>query len=153
MNIRHYHDSDYSSLAQWWDKEASDSWPIKSLTACLAKSQYAMQVVEISGDICAACLFRVVADHCELLFIAVKPTQKRKGMALQLLRSLINHCEIMVVESIFLEVRESNFPAIALYRSAGFLATARRKNYYPPLPTAKPIREAALMFQLVITPR
>tara|TARA_S200000501_G_scaffold177680_1_gene167360 strand:+ start:6767 stop:7228 length:462 start_codon:yes stop_codon:yes gene_type:complete len=153
VNIRHYHDNDYSSLAHWWDKEASDSWPIKSLPACLAKSQYAMQVVDVSGDIRAACLFSVVADQCELLFIAVNPTQKRQGMALQLLHSLINHCRTMVVENIFLEVRESNFPAIALYRAAGFLVTGRRENYYPFRSTDEPIREAALIFQLAINPR
>lgn len=153
MNIRHYHDNDYSSLAQWWDKEASDSWPIKSLPTCLAKSQYAMQVVDVSGDIRAACLFSVVADQCELLFIAVNPTQKRQGMALQLLHSLINYCQTMVVENIFLEVRESNFPAIALYSAAGFLVTGRRENYYPSRSTDGPIREAALMFQLAINPR
>ena len=153
MNIRHYHDNDYSSLAQWWDKEASDSWPIKSLPTCLAKSQYAMQVVDVSGDISAACLFSVVADQCELLFIAVNPTQKRQGMALRLLRSLINHCQTKSVENIFLEVRESNFPAIALYRAAGFLVTGRRENYYPSRSTDETIREAALMFQLAINPR
>ena len=153
VNIRHYHDNDYSSLAHWWDKEASDSWPIKSLPTCLAKSQYAMQVVDVSGDIRAACLFSVVADQCELLFIAVNPTQKRQGMALQLLHSLINYCQTMVVENIFLEVRESNFPAIALYRAAGFLVTGRRENYYPSRSTDGPIREAALMFQLAINPR
>ena len=112
-----------------------------------------MQVVDVSGDIRAACLFSVVADQCELLFIAVNPTQKRQGMALQLLHSLINYCQTMVVENIFLEVRESNFPAIALYRAAGFLVTGRRENYYPSRSTDGPIREAALMFQLAINPR
>ena len=74
-------------------------------------------------------------------------------MALKLLRSLINHCQTKGVENIFLEVRESNFPAIALYRAAGFLVTGRRENYYPSRWTDGPIREAALMFQLTINPR
>ena len=126
---------------------------MKSLPTCLAKSQYAMLVVDVSGDISAACLFSLVVDQCELLFIAVNPTQKRQGMAIQLLRSLISHCQTMVVENIFLEVRESNFPAIALYRAAGFLITSRRENYYPSRSTDEPIREAALMFQLAINPR
>ena len=112
-----------------------------------------MQVVDVSGDIRAACLFSVVTDECELLFIAVNPTQKRQGIALQLLHSLINHCQAMMVENIFLEVRESNFPAIALYRAAGFLVTGRRENYYSSRSTDGPIREAALMFQLAINPR
>ncbi|HCH20431.1 MAG TPA: hypothetical protein DEX33_03435 [Cellvibrionales bacterium] len=153
MEIRYYHDDDYASLAQWWDKEASDSWPIQSLPSCLAKSQYAMQVVDVSGDIYAACLFSVLADQCELLFIAVNPTQKRQGMALRLLHSLINHCQTKSVENIFLEVRESNFPAIALYRSAGFVPSGQRENYYPSLSTDGRMREAALIFQLAINSR
>ena len=34
------------------------------------------------------------------------------------------------VQSIFLEVRQSNSPAIALYEKCGFKQIAKRKNYY-----------------------
>ena len=150
MDIRYYRDDDYSSLAQWWDSEGSGSWPMKSLPHCLAKSHYVMLVVADTEHISAACLFTVVADQCELLFIAVNPAHKRQGIALSLLRSLIKHCQKKAVQNIFLEVRESNFAAIGLYRSAGFWVADRRENYYPSLSTDAPTREAAFIFQFMI---
>ncbi len=152
MDIRYYHDNDYLSLAHWWDKEASGSWPLKSLPDCLAKSNYSMQVVVDSKNISGACLFSVIADQCELLFIAVDPCKKRRGMASCLLRSLIDNCQKLAIKNIFLEVRESNFQAIALYYEAGFLMTGRRESYYPSLLADTAMREAALTFQCVINP-
>jgi ribosomal-protein-alanine N-acetyltransferase len=62
----------------------------------------------------------------ELLNLAVDPYARRKGVALRLLESELEHRE----GSWFLEVRESNGPAIALYGSAGFRRVGVRKNYY-----------------------
>ena len=47
------------------------------------------------------------------------------------------------VESIQLEVRESNLRAINLYKSVGFTEDGIRKNYYPLLNTSK--RENAIL--------
>jgi ribosomal-protein-alanine N-acetyltransferase len=44
---------------------------------------------------------------------------------------------------VFLEVRTSNTPAIALYRSSGFVDLAVRRGYYP----ARDGREDALIMK------
>ena len=64
-----------------------------------------MQVVDVSGDISAMFVQRS-SRSVRVTFYCANPTQKRQGMALQLLHSLINHCQTMVVENIFLEVRK-----------------------------------------------
>lgn len=62
----------------------------------------------------------------EILNLAVDPAARRKGVALRLLESELDHRE----GSWFLEVRESNAAAIALYESLGFRRVGVRKNYY-----------------------
>ena len=52
---------------------------------------------------------------------------RRKGVGRTLIKELKNLPE---VENLFLEVRESNLPAITLYESEGFLRDGVRKNFY-----------------------
>jgi polysaccharide biosynthesis protein PslH len=62
----------------------------------------------------------------EILSLAVSPTMRRRGVALRLLEHELERGE----GSWFLEVRESNAAAIALYESVGFRRVGRRKEYY-----------------------
>ena len=48
-------------------------------------------------------------------------------------------------EQVFLEVRESNAPAIALYERAGFKPVARRESYYPAGSDGHPREDALVM--------
>jgi ribosomal-protein-alanine N-acetyltransferase len=72
----------------------------------------------------------VVADESELINIAVHPQAQGKGIGRQLLEQAIEQLPD-TVQGMFLEVRQSNAPAIALYDSLGFIETGMRKNYYP----------------------
>ncbi len=66
----------------------------------------------------------------EILFIAVDPACRRRGMGRRLLQNeLAASCGEW-----FLEVRESNLAAIRLYESLGFRMAGRRENYYPDPP-------------------
>ena len=62
----------------------------------------------------------------EILNLAVSPSARRKGVALRLLEHELERGK----GSWFLEVRESNRTAIALYESVGFRPVGRRKEYY-----------------------
>ncbi len=62
----------------------------------------------------------------EILSLAVEPEMRRRGIARTLLRQEISRFP----GSWFLEVRESNTPAINLYRSMGFQEIGRRSGYY-----------------------
>jgi ribosomal protein S18 acetylase RimI-like enzyme len=62
----------------------------------------------------------------EILNLAVAPSMRRKGVALRLLEEELERGE----GAWFLEVRESNAAAIALYEGVGFRRVGRRKDYY-----------------------
>ena len=72
----------------------------------------------------------VIADEGYITNVAVRPESRRGGVAGQLLDVFLNFSEANRLAFLTLEVRESNYPAIALYGSRGFRSVGRRKNYY-----------------------
>lgn len=71
-----------------------------------------------------------VADESEILTFAVAPDERRKGYGKCLLETFIEEQERRRLESIFLEVIETNTSAIRLYETHGFKTIAKRPNYY-----------------------
>ena len=73
------------------------------------------------------CAWRQSApDEAELLNLAVRPEDRRMGVASALLSALETHA----LGPLFLEVSEHNVPAIALYLRHGWQQIAVRKGYY-----------------------
>jgi [ribosomal protein S18]-alanine N-acetyltransferase len=66
----------------------------------------------------------------ELQYVVVSKKFRRRGIATLLLNELIEHARSKSAKAIFLEVRESNQSARALYRNAGFEETGFSKSYY-----------------------
>ncbi len=82
-----------------------------------------------SGILAFLIAHRIDAEW-ELENIVVAETARRRGVASQLLGELIAHARAEQGAVVFLEVRESNQSARALYRKAGFTETGLRKSYY-----------------------
>ena len=72
----------------------------------------------------------VIADEGYITNVAVRPESRRGGVAGQLLDVFLKFAEANQLAFLTLEVRESNYAAIALYGSRGFRGVGRRKNYY-----------------------
>ncbi len=75
-------------------------------------------------------LVRTAADEAEILAIGIWPDARRRGLGARLLAA---SCDVVArrgAERIFLEVSETNGPALSLYRRAGFVPVGRRRHYY-----------------------
>ncbi|WP_426447364.1 ribosomal protein S18-alanine N-acetyltransferase [Siccibacter colletis] len=83
------------------------------------------------GTLAAFAITQVVLDEATLFNIAVDPAYQRRGLGRELLEHLIQTLEQRDVFTLWLEVRASNAPAIALYESLGFNEATIRRNYYP----------------------
>jgi ribosomal protein S18 acetylase RimI-like enzyme len=70
------------------------------------------------------------AGESTLENMAVAEPWQRQGIGRRLLSSGLLWCRAHASESVFLEVRESNRGAIALYERAGFSALGKRPQYY-----------------------
>lgn len=72
----------------------------------------------------------LVGSQAEIESIGVAPDFQRRGIGRALLDALIGELTLRGVTEVWLEVRESNGGATALYRSAGFVLSGRRRGYY-----------------------
>ncbi len=84
-----------------------------------------------------------------LLNITVAPACQRRGHGAALLDALAALCRELELPMLWLEVRESNHGARALYRRRGFDEVGRRRGYYP-APQSK--REDAIVMSLRVPP-
>lgn len=66
----------------------------------------------------------------EIYNIAVIPTEQRKGCGQMLFDAFARVCSEKDVENIWLEVRESNIPAIRFYERNGFKPVQTRNHFY-----------------------
>ncbi len=86
--------------------------------------EYSLLVAEVEGTVAGFAVFRGVGEgEWELLNIAVDGAFRRRGVG----RALV---ESMPGGRLFIEVRESNGGARALYERAGFTVLGRRRGYY-----------------------
>lgn len=73
---------------------------------------------------------RCVAGEAELLTLAVAPEARRQGLGARLVAAFLAEALARQSETAFLEVSESNAPAISLYAAKGFAQAGRRRAYY-----------------------
>lgn len=71
-----------------------------------------------------------VLDEGYIMNLCVHPEFRRQGIARRLMEALLDGCREAELAFVTLEVRESNAPAISLYKSLSFEEVGLRKNYY-----------------------
>lgn len=126
------------------EKRAYDiPWKRTGFEDCIA-ARNDCWIICLGPDHIGHCIVSYVLDEAHLLNICVDPSYKRKGFGAEALSQLIQIAKRKNSAFFFLEVRESNTPAINLYHSAGFNEVGIRKGYYP----AKNGRENAILMTL-----
>ncbi len=92
---------------------------------------YSTRVGVREGRIVAYGVLMLAPGEAQLLNLSVVHDARREGIGAALLDQFVADALRLGAEQIFLEVRVSNLPAIALYERAGFLPVGRRNGYYP----------------------
>lgn len=111
-------------------RSISNGWSEEELVAAMNNPQEKVFVYERSGELLGYAVICFAADEGEISSIAVDSPYRRKGVANALLYHIKAELKILKVNKLFLEVRESNFPAQQLYIRHGFLQVGTRKGYY-----------------------
>ena len=109
----------------------SDPWSRNLLAAELDNDLSAFLVaLDGEGEVAGYAGLQVVLDEGTVTNIAVRPDCRRRGVAGRLLQVFRDFAQGNRLAFLTLEVRASNYAAIALYGSRGFRGVGRRKNYY-----------------------
>ncbi len=107
----------------------ADGWSAESFKSEADKDNgivlYAVENEDITGLICGY----FASDEADITSVAVDPQHRRKGIAEKLMKAFLDGLP-SITNCIFLEVRESNCPAINLYEKFGFERLSIRKNFY-----------------------
>ena len=95
-----------------------------------AAAAYLVALDAEDGSVVGYAGLLVVVDEGYITNVAVRPESRRAGVASALLDVFVHFAEGNRLAFLTLEVRASNYGAIALYGSRGFRGVGRRLNYY-----------------------
>ena len=127
----------------------SHPWTLNTMSSCIGGRYF--NLAAFNGDTMVGFYIGEKAGpDFTLMDICVAPSEQGKGIAKQLLNQFIEYGEQQNAENLFLEVRESNTPAIKLYENAGFIEMSVRKNYYPSDNPAKNGFEDAILMGMAL---
>lgn len=107
-------------------------WGIEALQRELANNPVArLYLLEsVPGRTLGFCACWLVAGELHINSLAIAPAERRQGHARRLLNEVLAEVRAEGATAATLEVRRSNAPALALYRSLGFAVEGVRRDYY-----------------------
>ncbi|MGM8885147.1 ribosomal protein S18-alanine N-acetyltransferase [Psychrobacter sp. 1U2] len=110
--------------------QQQDAWSYQTVIELLAQDSIDLLVVYQSDKAVGYCLYQALFEQAEILRIGTHPDYQRQGIASKLISKLNQQLKELNAESLILEVRADNAPAIALYEQQGFETIHQRKGYY-----------------------
>jgi len=110
------------------------------------RSGYQCRLYCSGGDLLGYFVLLLAAGEAHLLNLSVAAAHQRLGHGTSLLEEVIRMSRAHQARTVFLEVRESNRAAQALYLRLGFHRIALRREYYP----AGERREDAIVLSLAL---
>lgn len=130
MIVRPMTTRDLDQVALLEEQCFSVPWSKAVFQVSLQEPHHRFLVAEEDGAILGYAGCYIILDEADVTNIAVSEKIRRLGVGRTLLQALKNVVRDAGAETLFLEVRESNDPAIRLYTSEGFTQVGRRKDYY-----------------------
>ena len=126
----------------------SDPWTSDAFESAFALHRMRLFVAEERSDegrgdahaLVGYVVALLLGDEAEIADLAVAPVARRRGIGRVLLDRTLRDLSERGVDAVFLEVRESNSAARALYESRGFVSVGRRPGYY-----RQPLEDALIL--------
>lgn len=137
--------SDIDAIVAIEQASFGDPWNRNAFADLLDEPRVCFLLAERGGVVCGYVVAWFVLDEGEIGNLAVSESSRRQGIGALLLDGAIRAAAAADIESLYLEVRDSNMSARALYASRGFAEIGRRRDYY-----RRP-REDALVLRLSIS--
>lgn len=105
-------------------------WTQGNFIDCL-RERKDCRVALAAGAVVGHGVLAVTLGEAHILNVCIAPRWQGFGHGRVLLAHLLERAVGLGAELVFLEVRPSNAPALALYDAAGFNEIGRRRGYYP----------------------
>lgn len=115
------HSTSFSS--PWSAKSFQDMLSLKSVSCWVAKQNH-------NADPIGYIIIQASKDEAEILTLVVDPSYRRGKIAMRLYMEMSKSLIQKNIKNLFLEVDETNIPAVTLYNKLGFERIGQRKAYY-----------------------
>ncbi len=117
----------YESFLSSRENKNPYQWSKKELTDSIKNSRnQILAVVEIE-QVKSILIFQSTVPQIEIIYLETQEKDRGRG----LMKKLLNHMIEQNPQSpIWLDVHESNEPALALYKKLGFIVNGKRPAYY-----------------------
>ena len=122
----------------------ADPWSQRDFRDCVT-SDATFLVAETAEGVAGYLVALDAADEGEILNLAVAPGGRRHGIGRALVDHALDSLARRGVRQVYLEVRESNAPARALYAALGFRDVGRRAQYY-----RRPVEDAVILRAAIV---
>lgn len=134
-------DADASAMARLHREDFIRPWSDGEFASLLAQdSVFGFSVLETGNGKAGPhgfILARHAADEGEVLTVAVARSHRRRGLGWKLMDAALRELHARRAKAMFLEVDETNMPAIGLYKQLGFHQVGVRPRYYETADKAK----------------
>lgn len=125
---------DCGAIARLHEEDFGRPWSSEEFEALLGQDTvFGYSVREVGNPklgLTGFVLARLAAGEGEILTLAVARSHRGHGLGRALMDAVLRRLHAERAEELFLEVDETNVPALALYRRLGFKEVARRPGYY-----------------------
>lgn len=108
----------------------SQPWSEKGFLDSLESPDTLYLVVKVQSVIVGYCGLLQSFEEADITNVAVHPEWRGRGIAYQMLQTLMEQGKTRGIERYTLEVRVSNASAIHVYEKLGFTSVGIRKNFY-----------------------
>ncbi len=130
MDIRRAIPDDATAIAELEANIFGDPWGKRDIFSYICSDTGMCYTALSDGCVVGYIIGRKIAPEGEIYRIAVREDKRQRGIGYRLLSYALKTEYGQGVETVFLEVRESNLPARALYRAYGFKEIGIRRSYY-----------------------
>ncbi len=130
MQIRELKFEDILTVSEMDKSCFKESWSYGAFVDCFERDNCEMLVAEEDGEILGYGCLTLAAESADLENIAVAEEYRRGGIGSAILEKLESDAAARGVKEIWLEVRVSNSPAMAMYLKFGYIGKYARSRYY-----------------------
>lgn len=138
--IRAMQVSDLAQVVPIETANFSKPWTRADFETYLDREEGLFLTAEEDGQVLGYIGVILVAPEGDITNVSVREESKGQGIGRALVEALLERTKERGIETLFLEVRKSNVPAIRLYTKQGFEEIGVRKNYYE-----APVEDALIM--------
>ena len=128
--IKQMTEEDVAAVAALEAENFSRPWSFDAFLKTLSDENYIVIIAKDTDALLGYCVLLCTGEEADITNVCTAPSARGKGVATKMMTALMEAGKGRGVVEFFLEVRESNVLARALYTKLGFEEIGIRKNYY-----------------------